>query len=497
MRLFINFDRDPDLPLHKQLFEALKEAIGSGRLATGEKLPSTRELAKDLMLARNTVAKSYEQLIAEGFIETVHGAGTFVSEKQVASRELVEDVQASDYKLSKFADRMAEPQHGVNALISYRLPRRQDLPTKKWHQLILKHSRLENSTGPAWSSDVLGLLPLRQALSQYLKQSRVVSCDAEHIVIYPNRRDALDFLSKVLFEAGDTIGMERPGHPLLRSLFKANGLQVEQIPTNVHGLNVDGLINSTKLRAVYVTPSHQVLTGAVLPAQRRRKLVEWARSAKAVIIEDDFDWELVLYEKHLEQAMQGIDRGGSVIYVGSFANSLAPLTEVAYAVVPDRLLMTIRNARAIFAGCAASLEEKVLSEFLASGAYARYLKSLREKYTRRRALLKHELGLCSPSVTICRDGGVANLLVDIDTSVSSETVEICGSKAGLPLVSTSQFYGGASGSSQKQFLVSYCRVPEADIEEAVALFRAYLKECEAAEGGISAVKNRTGRMSLG
>jgi GntR family transcriptional regulator/MocR family aminotransferase len=494
MSLFVHFEKNSTTPLHKQLFIAIKEAITSGKLTPGERLPSTRDMAEDLDIARNTVSSAYDQLMSEGLIESVPGSGMYICDqgtKQIGQSETT--TSASDYPLTRFAESIADEQAISNAFMSYRLPRRQDLPTSKWHQLVQKHSKLERNSAPEWCSDVLGYVPLREALAHYLEVSRGLVCKKEQLVLFPSRREALDFWCKVLIEPGQTIAMERPGNPMVRRLFKACDINVCAIDVSSGYLTAQQLVEHEDVKAIYLTPSQQAISGVIMPAEERRHLVEWAQDRKAIIIEDDFDCEFVMQQERLQPAIQSFDRGGNVVYIGSFANSLAPLTEQAYSLVPESVLRTTRRAREIFAGCAARLDEKVLAEFLKSGDFFHYVRKLRGTYARRRSRLEQEIKASSRRITIQAHHTSTSLLVELDTKLLPDQVELCASKAGLPVISCTPFYGNAA--NKNQFLLSYCRVPESDAKEAVSLFEAYLNECEI--NSVSAIFSKIGRMSFG
>ncbi len=493
--MFIQFEKDSKTPLTTQIADGLRQAILNGTLKPGQKMPSTRELATSLDLARNTIANAYDQLLSEGLVECLPGSGTYVTD--VAARKdaaLPSEQGAPNYKLSKYADNLTGQVAASSALISYRLPRRQDLPMDKWHKLTLQYSKTEKKEGPAWCADPLGYLPLRTALSDYLQMSRALTCDAERIVLFPSRREALDFFCKVLSESGDIAAIERPSHPMLTLLLKGNGMKIEQIRTDGDGMCVDDLAGRGEIRMVFVAPSNQVLTGAIMSLDRRTSLIEWAEANHAMIIEDDFDCEFALETKHLQQAIQGMDTKHNVIYIGSFAHALAPLTEQAYAVIPQALVEITRKAREVFAGCVARLEEKVLADFITKGDFNRHLRELRTKYLRRREVLLKELESIKEILDVLPDTSGTSLLVQLKTTATAEKVEVCGSKAGIPMVSTTAF-GDTAAAAAGRFLLSYCRVPESDVRQSVKLFAAYLKEAEVCDAKELMLKH--GRLSLG
>lgn len=492
--MFIHFEKDSKTPLTTQITDGLREAILNGTLKPGQKMPSTRELSSSLDLARNTIANAYDQLMSEGLVECLPGSGTYVT--NVAARkdaaQQPEQV-APNYKLSKYADNLTDQVSASSSLISYRLPRRQDLPMDKWHKLTLQHSKMEKKTGPVWCADPLGYLPLRTALSDYLQMSRALTCDADRIVLFPSRREALDFWCKVLSEPGDIAAIEKPSHPMLTLLLKGNGIKIEAIRTDSDGMCVDDLAQRSEIRLVFVAPSNQVLTGAIMSLERRKRLIEWAEINHAMIIEDDFDCEFVLETKQLQQAIQGIDCKNNVIYIGSFAHALAPLTEQAYAVIPPALVEITGKAREVFAGCAARLEEKVLADFITKGDFNRHLRELRTKYLRRREVLLKALESVQDIIEVLPDTSGTSLLVQLKTTANAEKVEVCGSKAGMPMVSTGTFGDTTNGGGR--FLLSYCRVPENDARQSVKLFAAYLKEAEVCDAKELMMKH--GRLSLG
>ncbi len=496
MTFFIHFDKDSKVSLTQQVVDSIKQSILSGQLKAGQKLPSSRELAATMNLSRNTIANAYDQLISEALIESVPGSGVYVSKIPEAkpsgsAATTTNDQDPDSYKLSRFADSMGDNVQASNSLMSYRLPRRQDLPLDKWHKLVLQLSKQEKNEGPSWCSDALGYLPLRQALTKYLQMSRALACTSDQIVLFSSRRESLDFWFKVLLEPGETLALEKPCHPMLPKLLSANGVQIAYVGTDNDGMLVDELSALKNVRAVYATPSHQVITGGIMPLDRRKALVQWAEQNKAMIIEDDFDCEFVRKREDLLPAIQGIDTAGRVIYLGSASNSLSPLTEQAYGVIPNRLIEITRRAREMFAGCAARMDEKALAEFISSGGFSKHLRELNSKYAKRRERLTAELDGKVDCLSLKDNLGGTSLLIELDSKVTPEKVELAGSKAGLPFLSTLPF-----GTEQKkQFLVSYGRVPETDAKPAVELFLVYLREAEITDARELAKK--IGRLSFG
>jgi GntR family transcriptional regulator / MocR family aminotransferase len=392
----ISLDRACSLPLYKQLCESIRQSILRGTLQKGLRLPSTRTLAYELRVSRNIVVIAFEQLLAEGYIESRTGAGTFVTET------LPEDVLQVELnppngnralsergKMFKRLPQLALPARDPKlryAPFRYGLPALDELPLDLWGRLLARHCRRAPAE-IAVHGDAAGLLRLREAIAAYVGVARGVRCQAGQVIIVNGSQQAIDLAARVLADPGDVALMEDPGYIGARSALLAAGMKIVPVPVGKNGVRVEMLSRrhlSGKL--VYVTPSHQFPLGVVLSLANRLHLLEWAAENDAWIIEDDFDSEY-RYESKPILALQGLDRNGRVIYIGTFSKVLFPSLRLGYLIVPEDLVDTFLAARWVSDRCSPWIEQAALADFIAEGHLASHIRRMRTLYMERRAVM--------------------------------------------------------------------------------------------------------------
>ena len=477
MDLAILLDKTINLPLHQQLYEELRQAILIGKLLPGERLPSTRTLAQSLGVSRGTVKLSYEQLLSEGYLETVAGSGTFVCQ-QISDQSLpVLPSQSpcagtlSTTGLSKYAQnfvtRPLPKHHQPKAEIDfcYWQPAFSHFPLHIWRQLTTRH--LQSPDLLDYSPDLLGHKVLREAIARYLVRSRAVRCEAEQVMIVSGTQQALDLIARLFIDLGDQVVMEEPGYLSARRVFQSQGAKILPVSVDSAGLMVDQLrsITNPAVKLVYTTPSHQFPTGAILSLPRRLELLAWARQRGAVIVEDDYDSEYRYGEKPIP-AMQGLDQNDSVIYIGTFSKVLFPALRIGYLVVPPDLVRIFTQAKRLVDRHSPLLEQCVLADFINEGHLERHLRRMRTLYSRRRQALvislKSRLG---EHVTILGDAAGIHLMVQLRTDISDEEIIIRAAQIGVGLTSAALFYLRSCRASQ--FLFGYANLGEEKIDEGV------------------------------
>ncbi|HEV2663751.1 MAG TPA: PLP-dependent aminotransferase family protein, partial [Blastocatellia bacterium] len=349
-------------PLHQQIYRAFRNEILSGVLAPGERIPSTRALADLLKVSRNTAVSAYEQLLAEGYLETRLGAaGTVVApvlppERLALRRPALPSLQRRPSR--RAGARLAIA--GERILKTARAGARSlGLPTLTW-ELTPPHMRYDFRPGRAAFGDLpyalwcrllgsrarhaslrdLGYGPpqgrweLREAIATRLRRLRGVDASPERIVIVNGTQQALDLISRVLLNPGDRVLMEDPHYTGARCAFMSAGAELVLSPVDDHGIRIpEPTTGRRPIRLAYVTPSHQFPTGVVLPIVRRIELLDWASRVGAFIVEDDYDGEY-RYDGPPLQALAGLDREGRAIYLGTFSKILFPALRLAYLVLP-------------------------------------------------------------------------------------------------------------------------------------------------------------------
>jgi GntR family transcriptional regulator/MocR family aminotransferase len=396
----LKVDKQSTSSLHVQLYENIREAILTGRLSPGQKLPATRALANELIVSRNTVTLAFEQLIIEGYLTAKTGAGTFVAapipEKLLYSKKANVQKQNIDntgikpihlrYGLSqhlldrnKLYERIIPFQTAIPALDAF--------PFQVWSKIAAKVYRNLSSL-PLGYGDAAGYRPLREAIAGYLRVARAVNCEADNILIVNGSQQGLQLAAKVLLQPGTKVWMEDPGYHGARAALQEAGSVICPIPVGKEGLQLDyAMAHYPQAKLVYLTPSHQYPLGGTMPLPQRLCLLEYARKEHMWILEDDYDSELRFVGRPLA-SLQGLDQARRVIYVGTFSKVLFPALRLAYLVVPSAQLMdTFTSAKAMTDRQNPVTEQAILAEFIREGHFARHLRRMRVLYQERQEVL--------------------------------------------------------------------------------------------------------------
>ncbi len=387
--------------LYQQLYQQLRRAILTGRLPPGAKLPSTRALARELAVARNTVMGAYQQLLAEGYVEGETGSGTYVVRtlpEQICLASPVRRDASAARRLPALSQRgriLAQASLGARYADPPRpfrpgTPALDEFPFALWNQLLSKHWRRRPAALLPYS-DPAGYLPLRQAIAEYLSVARAVDCAAEQIVIVSGAQQALDLAARLLLDPGDEAWIEDPGYNGARAALAAAGVRPVAIAIDSGGLDVvAGERLSPNARLAYATPSHQYPTGIIMTLSRRLELLAWAERKRAWILEDDYDSEY-RYASRSIASLQGLDRCGCVIYCGTFSKVLFPSLRLGYVVVPTQLADPFLRAKAVVDRHCPLGEQAVLAEFITEGHFARHIRRMRVLYQERQRVLLESL----------------------------------------------------------------------------------------------------------
>jgi GntR family transcriptional regulator/MocR family aminotransferase len=460
-------------PLFRQAYRGLRQAILLGTLRAGERLPSTRDLAEQLHISRTVVLLAYDQLLAEGFVEGRGGSGTYVSERLKGNAARREGVPAKP-RLSRFGAAAAAsgamvdtPQRRPAALRYDFIYGRSDLatfPFEAWKTLLLRNVRKapvrQFDYGPA-----VGSRPLREALCAHLRRSRAVVCEPDEVMIVNGSQQALDLVIRVLVERGDSVAIEDPHYDGIRGSLRAAGARLRGVAVDRDGLNPAMLPEDARL--AFVTPSHQFPTGAILPLDRRLALLQWARRRNAVIVEDDYDGEFHYGGRPLE-SLQGLDREGRTIYIGTFSRTVFPALRIGYLIPPRSLVATFSAAKWLSDLHSATLEQQTLAEFITSGMYERHLRRLRRRNTARRAALLAALAeYIGDRVEVTGDGAGAQVVLWPKKRVREEDVMAEAARIGVGIYGIAHCY--LKKPARPGFMLGYARLNEREIGEGVRL----------------------------
>ena len=397
----IALDRSSGTALYRQLYDQFREAILSGRLAPGTRLPSTRELADELELARNTVMNAFDQLYAESYVERHVGDGTYVSRElpddllRAKSERLVPEApKGNPPSLSRWGVTVASMSvtagdyQGRPRPFRTSTPALDAFPYKLWGRLLAR--RWSNSGQEILPyGDSAGYLPLRKAIASYLSTTRGVHCIPEQVIIFSGSQQALEIITRMLLEPGDAAWIEDPGFLGARAALTAAGGRLIPVPVDGQGLSVSaGIERHADPRLIYVTPSHQYPLGMSLTLRRRLALLKLAGKTGAWIIEDDYDSEFRYTGRPLA-ALQGLDTEQRVIYIGTLSKVLFPSIRLGYIIAPVDLFDAFIHARSLAGGQCPKLEQAVLADFIGEGHFARHIRRMRTLYAeRQQALVK-------------------------------------------------------------------------------------------------------------
>jgi GntR family transcriptional regulator / MocR family aminotransferase len=370
--------------LRSGLMAALREAVRTGRLASGSRLPSSRALAADLGVARNTVADAYAELIAEGWLTAKHGSGTRVAKRSQPPGTM--SITGSTIARSR-------PTYGL--LPGW--PNLAEFPRAQW--LSASRRALTSAPDDAFGyGDAAGRFELRAALADYLSRSRGVYAEPQRVVICAGFHQGLTLMARALKARGvRAVAVESYGFDVYRGILTAAGLRTLPLLVDEEGARTTGLTQLRDVGAVLLTPAHQYPTGVELRPDRRAAAIDWARATGALVLEDDYDGEF-RYDRHPVGALQALDPG-RVAYFGSVSKSLAPGLRLAWMVLPEDQVPEVVEAKGNV-DWSSAMEQLTLAEFIASGAYDRHVRAMRNRYRLRRDQLVNALAMAAPRTRV-------------------------------------------------------------------------------------------------
>lgn len=463
-------------PVHGQLARALKQAIAHGRLPAGARLPASRELARGMGLSRATVVKVYEQLRVEGHLTGKVGSGTYVkplsrrvpARKPLAAPQLISP-QSSYARRLRLVEGAKSPfgprAPGMRYAFRFSQPTVNPALTDQWMRELAKAAPYVKPDYPPPQ----GLLELRDAICRHIGRTRGVVCTADDVLVTAGFQQSLALICDVLVDPGDGVVVEEPLYYHARAVLRMKGAVLNPVNVDRHGLVIADLPDSPP-KLIYVTPSHQCPTGAVLSTDRRMALLHYAERQGAWICEDDYDGEFRNEARPVE-ALQSVDRAGRVIYVGSFSKTLFPSLRLGYMVMPPGLREDFIKAKWVSDFSCPSFEQSALARFISNGGYDRHLMRATKKLAERRAVLREALRACCGSgVEISEARSGMHLLTWVRGADRSDGREISrhAQERGLALYPVDPFYQNPP--DRAGFLMGFSSMGPQDIRSGVALF---------------------------
>ena len=370
-----------------QIYQHLLDAVVDGRLAAGDRVPPSRDLAAQLGVSRGTVTTAYDRLTAEGFLTSRVGAGTFVSGDAVAAG--TRTAPAGEVRPRRVWSTLPPPVPDGPASefdLSVGGPDNALFPLAVWRRLVSATLRPSLLAASAYEGG--GHEGLQQEVARYAGLSRSVVAGPDDVLLTNGAQQGLDVVARAVVDPGDVVVVEDPGYTAAVRLFASHGARVVGVPVDAEGLVVDALPRSARL--VYVTPSHQFPTGAVMSLRRRIALLEWASRRNAVVVEDDYDSEFRFEDRPLAP-LQSLDRDGRVVYVGSFSKTLMPSLRVGYVIAPQSLQATLRQVKLLSDWQGDAVTQGALARFMAEGLLSAHVRRVTKVYAARRAALLEAL----------------------------------------------------------------------------------------------------------
>lgn len=443
----------------------------------GARLPATRRLAKSLSVGRITATQAYSQLEAEGYVVRKRGAGTFVgaslplppeSDPGEAHRSAPVELGAwgrrvMQLKLEPGQDAVAA-RADIDIDFGFGRSFPHVFPYDVWRSLLARYLSTDDVMLSRYGS-AAGFHPLRDAISDYLARLRGVHCRPDEVVIVNGAQQALDIICRLALNERDEVLVETPGYIDAFAIFRAHGARLLGLSVDDNGFPVEHIPAGSRARLAFVTPANQFPRGGAMPAERRLLLLSWARNAGALIVEDDYDGPL-RYEGQPLAALQGLDDGGNVIYLGTFSKVLFPALRLGYVVLPPALRQPFLKAKSIVDRGAPTLTQAAVADFITEGHFERHLRRLRKEYGRHRQILvtaiKEHLG---DSVTFAAEPAGLHVMLYLHDGLNEQQLVTRAAGEGV------RVYAGAPYHLQKpappSILLGFSGLAPEQIEEGV------------------------------
>ncbi len=488
----VDIDRNGDQPIYRQLYDGLRQAIISGRLEAGVRLPSSRDMAQLFGVSRNTVLEAIEQLIAEGYLDTKRGSGTYITinlpqelMELDSTGQITPLIHPEQRSISARGQQLTAmeftPRRTTNPdyVFTIGMPSVEIFPFSIWSRIMSYHYR--NSVKSEFDyrlADGAGYYPLRQSIAEYLNRARAMQCKPEQVIICNGSQHGLFLASRVLLDPGDKVWLENPGYLGARWVLSSADATLVPIDVDENGLRVqDGLEQAPDARLAYVTPSLQFPIGSVMNLKQRSELLNWANQNDAWIIEDDYDHEF-RYEGHPLMSLQGLDASGRVIYVGTFSKVLFPGLRIGYLIVPEDLVDVFTAARTLIDLRTPSITQLVLNDFIREGHFSRHIRRARSLYAQRRLhLLKEIERELGDVVSTGHSVAGMHMVIWLPDYISDEFVFHEMQKEGIEALPISRFYIGTPPRSG--LVLGYAGASEENITDGVARLGTLLRTISA------------------
>ena len=493
IEIMIDLQGGAKAPLYEKIYNYIKNEITLGKMATGEKLPSTRLLARHLSISRSTVEMAYEQLLAEGYIKAEPCRGFFVCDVTELYRLGIKQPVQSHHEMQKLEKTKTETDGQGYEEIScgkteidfspYAIDT-EHFPFNIWRK-INKNVLLDDREELLFSGDGQGDYGLRHAIASYLHQARGVNCEPSDIIIGAGN-EYLEILLTQILGKKQRVLMENPTYPQAYHTFYNMGYEVEMLPVGEQGIKMEAVLEKNP-DIVYMMPSHQFPLGTVMPLKQRLELLKWAAEGEnRYLIEDDHDSEYRYRGKPIP-SLQGVDRFGKVIYLGTFSKSIAPSLRISYMVLPPQLLEQYHKCCGFYSTTVPKIQQEVLKAFIEEGHFERHLNKMRGIYRSKHDFLLGELKKRNWVNNIRGEHAGLHVLVEVKTKLSEQEICALAAERGVRVYGISEYYISGKkvaedrekGLDRRQtpvLLLGYGKLTEAEIKDGLEELDGILEE---------------------
>ena len=439
------------IPLHIQLFEQVKKDIIEN-YNVGDKLASIRKVASLYNLSRTTVESAYSQLVVEGYIESYPKKGY-----------IVEDINTSSFQTTINLDNQKEEKETWLYDFNPVGLSKNTFPIKIWKRLFNKY--IDEDTDFGLYPNGQGEEGLRIEIAKFLSKLRGVNCHAHQIIIGFCFTNSMEILAKLLSNKYNTLSIENPGYLISLNVFKSNNYNIKKIKIDKNGISIRDLEKQNS-SLVYLTPSHQYPTGVTIPISNRYKLLAWAEKNNGLIIEDDYDSELN-YENRPIPSLQGLDKGGRVVYIGTFAKSLSPSLRISYMVLPEQILEVYNKCDAKIFSTVPLMMQITLEKFLSEGHWEKHLRKIRTTNRKKHNLMKYFLiEKLGDSMKIESQGAGLSILINPYINIDIKKLKYLAKKERIKIY----FVKKVSGGDWDALRMGFGLFNDEEIELAVEMF---------------------------
>lgn len=479
--LQLRLDEQPEGKLHKKLYNAVRLSILDGSLPPQTRLPPSRDLAAELHFSRNTVLTVYEQLLAEGYVVSRPGSGTFVAQT-VPDRQLFAPHARPEHlpgdalpSLSTRGQHLLNQRRASTRQWGAFLPGVPDVnafPHALFRKIQSRISRKPQARQLSYSN-AGGSLALQQALVDYLRVARSVHCRADQILITEGIHQAIDLVSRMLCDPGDTAWIEEPSYWGIRNVLSVNDVKLEAIAVDLAGMDPPDSADKPP-RLIFVTPSHQYPLGCVMSLERRQRLLALARQYGCWIVEDDYDSEFRFSGQPIP-ALQGLVDDAPVIYTGTFSKTLYPGLRLGYVVLPRPLMQALKAAHAELYRGGRLLTQEALAQFITEGHYTAHIRRMRLLYARRRARLAGLIidNLGKEALSEFNDNAGLHLVLALPDGCDDVALADAANEKGILVRPLSRYYLNAQ--AKRGLLMGFAAMDENEMEKAFAVLLTCLR----------------------